>query len=128
MPNIGVVLLAAVAAFVLSSVWYAAFGRTLSRLSPAYAGGGTMSPWTGLIELLRSAVLAVVVGLGCEHLGPAGASPLVAAALVAWVGFPVVLLSGSVLHERVPWRLAAVHAGDWLLKLVAVTLIVGLWG
>jgi hypothetical protein len=30
-----------------------------------------------------------------------------------------------VLHERVPWRLAAVHAGDWLLKLVAVALIVG---
>jgi hypothetical protein len=27
----------------------------------------------------------------------------------------------------VPWRLAAIHAGDWLIKLVAVTLIVGLW-
>ena len=38
----------------------------------------------------------------------------------------MILLAGSVLHERVPWRLAAVHAGDWLLKLVAVALIVGL--
>jgi hypothetical protein len=32
-----------------------------------------------------------------------------------------------VLHEGVPWRLAALHAGDWLLKLVAIALIVGLW-
>jgi len=50
----------------------------------------------------------------------------VAAAVVAWVGFPVIVLSGSVLHERVPWRLAAIHAGDWLMKLIAITLIVGL--
>ncbi len=128
MPNIGIVLLAAVAAFLISSVWYVAFGRTLSRLSPAYADDRTMSPWAGLAELLRSAVLAVVVGLGCERLALDQAPELVVAAAVAWVGFPVVLLSGSVLHERVPWRLAAVHAGDWLLKLVAVTLVVGLWG
>jgi len=70
-------------------------------------------------------VLAVVVAVGCDRLDLHGAGPLVAAAVVAWVGFPVVLLAGSVLHERVPWRLAAIHAGDWLLKLIAVTLIVG---
>jgi hypothetical protein len=39
----------------------------------------------------------------------------------------VVLLSGSVLHEHVPWRPAVIHAGDWLVKLVAFTLIVGPW-
>ena len=41
------------------------------------------------------------------------------------IAFPVVLLTGSVVHEKVPWRLAAIHAGDWLVKLLLVTLVVG---
>ena len=35
-----------------------------------------------------------------------------------------VLLAGSVAHEKVPWRLAAIHAGDWLVKLVLITGVV----
>jgi hypothetical protein len=119
------ILLAVVAAFVIGSVWYVAFSGLLARLSPAYADGAKTSPWVPIFEIVRSAVLAVVVAVGVDQLGLAGAGPLVLAALIAWIGFPVVLLGGSVLHERVPWRLAAIHAGDWLLKLVAITLIVG---
>jgi hypothetical protein len=42
-----------------------------------------------------------------------------------WAAFPVVLLSGSVFHEKVPWQLAAIHAGDWLVKLLLVSAVVG---
>ena len=31
------------------------------------------------------------------------------------------------LHENTPRNLAAIHAGDWLLKLVAVAVIASLW-
>lgn len=37
------------------------------------------------------------------------------------------ILSGSVLREKVPSKLAAIHAGDWLVKLLATALVVGLW-
>ena len=47
--------------------------------------------------------------------------------LLAWVGFPLVLFSGSVLHERYPWPLAAIHLGDWLLKLLLVAAVVAAW-
>ena len=47
--------------------------------------------------------------------------------MATWVGFPVVLLAGSVLSENVPWRLAAIHAGDWLVKLLLVSCIVSFW-
>jgi hypothetical protein len=30
-------------------------------------------------------------------------------------------------HERTPWKLAAIHAGDWLIKLLVVTVIVSAW-
>jgi hypothetical protein len=46
---------------------------------------------------------------------------------VLWIGFPAVILAGSVFHEKVPWQLAAIHAGDWLLKLSVVAAIVGAW-
>jgi hypothetical protein len=36
-------------------------------------------------------------------------------ALATWIAFPVVLLTGSVHWENVPWRLAAIHTGDWLI-------------
>ena len=47
--------------------------------------------------------------------------------LALWIGFPVVLLAGSVFHENVPWKLAALHAGDWLVKLLVIAVIVGVW-
>jgi len=48
--------------------------------------------------------------------------------LTAWLWvFPVMILLGSILHENVPWDLGAIHAGDWLIKLLVVTIIVSLW-
>ncbi len=120
------VLVAAVVVFVLSSVYYGALGARLARLSPAYAGPGRPAALTAVVEVVRNVVLAVVVtgllrGLGVDALGPA-----VGVALVLWIGFPVLLLSGSVFHERVPPLLAAIHAGDWLLKLALIAVAVGL--
>jgi hypothetical protein len=30
-------------------------------------------------------------------------------------------------HENIRWRLAAIHAGDWLVKLLAVGAVVSVW-
>lgn len=62
----------------------------------------------------------------------------IAAAVVVWksalplgvllcIGFPVVLLCGSVLWQNIPWILAGVHANDWLAKILLVSLIVAGW-
>jgi len=32
-----------------------------------------------------------------------------------------------VVHENAPWKLAAIHAGDWLVKLLLVAVIVTAW-
>jgi hypothetical protein len=68
-------------------------------------------------------VLARLVrGLGVST-GP-GAAGL---AVLLWIGFPFVLWTGAIMWENVPVELAAIHAGDWLLKLVLVTVIVAVW-
>ncbi|WP_218604128.1 DUF1761 domain-containing protein [Pseudonocardia abyssalis] len=117
---------AAVAAFVASGAYYGALAARLARLSPAYAGERRSVATTAGFELVRNVVLALVIaglaaGLGVTALGPA-----LLLALALWVAFPAVLLTGSVFHERVPVALAGIHAGDWLLKVLIITLVVGI--
>ncbi len=114
--------LAAVAAFVTSGAYYGALGSRLVQLSPAFAGPGRPVAATAAVELVRNVVLALVIAWLAD-----GDVPVVVLALALWIAFPAVLLAGSVFHERVPVPLAAIHAGDWLIKLVLITGIVGLW-
>ncbi len=126
--NFLAVVVAAVAAFVVSFVWYIVFGEQLSSARGVGAAAMTTPPaWMMVVELVRSLVVASVVAGLATRLGIAdwtGASLL---GLTAWIGFPAVLLVGSVLWENVPGTLAAIHAGDWLVKLLVIAIIVSIW-
>jgi hypothetical protein len=118
------VVVSAVAAFAISGAWYAAWGRALGRLHPAYAEGAGRGPAaTAAVELARNLVMAVVAAWLVSGLGVASVGEALVLGLVLWAGFPAAILAGSVFHERVPPQLAAIHAGDWLLKLLAVTVL-----
>lgn len=122
------IAVAAVAVFVVSAVYYIAFTGRLRQLSPAYADAeGTPPPRVIVAEILRSLVVGVVVAGLVALIGITDIVGAIQLALALWVGFPVVLLSGSVIHEKVPPMLAAIHAGDWVLKLLVITTIVTLW-
>lgn len=121
------ILAATVAAFILSSAWYSALGNQLAQLNDAYANSGSFPAWKVLVELLRSLVVATVLASLAREIGLEDWAGAVALGLVVWIGFPVIILTGSVVHENVPRKLAAIHAGDWLLKLVVLAVIVGVW-
>lgn len=112
------------AAVVASTAWYTALGRHLAQLDEAYAGDARPPAWLLPVELGRSATVATAVAVLARRTdtqGLAGASRL---AVGLWAAFPAVLLTGSVVHEKVPWQLAAIHSGDWLLKLLLITAVV----
>jgi Protein of unknown function (DUF1761) len=121
------VLLSAVVAFLGSSGYYAAATPLERRtLGDAAIDRGRPQPWKVIAELVRTAVVAAVFAWlatrsGLEHL-PGG----LALAVLLWLAFPAVLLTGSVLWERVPPVTAAIHAGDWMIKLLLIAIIVGL--
>lgn len=129
MPDVqlAAVLAATVAAFASGATYYALLGDRLARVSGAAAAGGQPPIWTPAVELARCVVLtAVVAGLAAQGGIDAWAGGL-ALGLALWIGFPLVLWTGAVVHERAPWRLAAIHGGDWLVKLLLVAIIVAVW-
>ncbi len=129
MPEVNVlaVLVATVVAFVLSSTYYVGLGDQLATVSEAARTGEQPSPWAIAAELLRTLVLVAVVGGLASQTATDDWTGGAWLGLALWVGFPLVLWTGAVLHERTPWKLAAIHAGDWLVKLLVVTVIVSVW-
>jgi uncharacterized protein DUF1761 len=107
------IAVATVAAFLAGGAYYS--------VVPMEAGD--MPPWKLAVELGRCLILAaVVVGLATQGDVDTWTGGLLLG-LVLWIGFPFVLWVGAVIHENTPIRLAAIHGGDWLLKLLLVGVI-----
>jgi hypothetical protein len=118
---------AAVAAFFLSSVYYAVATPFERRaLGAAALDRARPKPWKVLAELVRTAIVASAFAWIAARAGFLDVGHGVVLALVAWIGFPLVLLSGSVIWEKVHPVTAAMHAGDWLLKLLLIAAVLGL--
>jgi hypothetical protein len=122
--NFLAIIVAAVPAIVAAGGYYAAFGKQLEKLSSAPAD---MPPWLLAVEVAKHLVVAGVVAGLAAGIGITAWLTAVLLGLALWVGFPVMLLLSSVVHEKVPWRLAALHAGDWLVKLLLIAVVVGVW-
>jgi hypothetical protein len=100
------VLVAAIAAFALGGTYYAVLGEQLAAVSPAAAAREEPPTWKLAFELLRClTVAAVVAGLAVRgEIDEWAGGLLLGAAL--WIGFPLVLWIGAVIHENTSWRLA----------------------
>ena len=122
------VLVATVVAFVASSAWYIVFGAERAKLLGADPTEMNKPvPWKMLVEVARTlAIVAVFAGFAAQ-LGIATWAGAVGLALALWIGFPVLILSGSIVWDDAPARLATIHAGDWLVKLLVIATVVGLW-
>ena len=120
---------AAVAAFVVSSVWYTIFGNAwmeLRGMDPATAAETATPAWTMLFVVIQSLVVAFVLAYLIVRLGVVNWKGAMRLGALVWVS-PAMILLGSVIHEDVPLMLAAIHAGDWLVKLLLMAVVLGVW-
>lgn len=127
------VLVAAIVVFVLGWLYYSPllFYKPWMRargLDPDAAMAGAKMPGGKLvIELLRCLVLAFIIAHLISALGIVNWMIAAHLGLLLWIGFPVVLLTGSVIWENVPVKVAVIHAGDWLVKMLVISIIVSVW-
>ena len=127
------VLVAAVVVFVLGWLWYSPLlfykpWMRLRGLDPVAAITGAKMPGGKLVvEFARCIIVAYVIARFVALLGISSWLGAVHFGLMVWIGFPVIILTGSVLWENTPWKVAAIHAGDWLVKMLVISIIVTLW-
>lgn len=119
------ILVAVVVAFILSSVYYALLSKQLQAARGKSAKTPAMTFNTILIEIIRTFVTALFMAYALVNVR----GPLEAAVMVfwLWLAFPVVLLTGSVIHEGASMKVAFIHAFDWLVKLSIFGAIFVLW-
>ncbi len=126
--NFLAVVVAAVAAFVVSSVWYIVFGKELAKASAAFAEAmQKRQPWKMLVVIAQSLVLALVLAYFIGLIGDVDWMGAVRVGVLLWIGLSAMQWVGSIIWEKVPLKMAAIHAGDWLVKLVLIAVIVGVW-
>jgi hypothetical protein len=125
--NYVAIVVATVAAFVASAVWYTLFANPMANLSSTGpAESGTSTIWTMLFVIAQSLVVALMVAYFVSRLGITTIAGAAGFGTLVWI-FPAAILLGSVVHEGVPLALAAIHVGDWLVKLLLIAVIVGVW-
>ncbi len=127
--NYWAVVAAAVAAFVAGSVWYTIFANTwmdLRGIDPATAADMGTPVLAMLFVVVQSLVVAFMLAYFVVHLGIVDWKGAVRLGALVWI-LPASILLGSVVHEDVPLMLAAIHAGDWLVKLLLMSIILGVW-
>jgi Protein of unknown function (DUF1761) len=126
--NFWAVAVATALAFVASAVWYIVFGKELAKVSAAFAEGlQKRQPWKLLAVLAQSLVLALVLAYLLGLIGKVDWLDALRIGVLLWIGLSAVQWVGSIMWENAPMKMAAIHAGDWLVKLVLIAVIVGVW-
>ena len=120
------------AAALVSSVLYSPFlfGRQWMALRSVKSVGAVEKPmpeWKMLVDLVRELVVVYVLARlvnGLQIIDWKGALRL---GFWVWLGFPVQMLVGASLWDNKPWMLDLIHAGDWLIKMLLIALILAKW-
>src|SRR5947207_13773970 len=117
------VLVAAVVVFILGWLWYSPLlfykpWMRLRGLDPNAAMAGAKMPGGKLVvELLRCLVLAYVIARLVALLGVSSWMGGLHFGFLLWIGFPLILLTGSVLLYNLPCKYASYLAVTWLYQL-----------
>lgn len=126
------IIVATILAVLFSALYYFILNKQVTALRATKLNKKedirtTITPNKLIIEIVRTFFLGLVLAYAVKLLGISSFNQAVVLSFWLWLGFPVVLLVGSYIHEHFPGRLAAIHAGDWLVKLLIFTTILTYW-
>jgi ABC-type xylose transport system permease subunit len=121
LPDLRGIAAATAAAFATSAAYYITLAEPYQELLGTPQA--SMPAWTLLVELARTLALTSAMSALVARLDIVRASRALQVAVAAWTAFPATLMVGAVVHDGVPWGLAAIHGGDWLVKLCLVTVL-----
>jgi hypothetical protein len=121
------IVVAAVTAFAFSLAWYSPllFGNIWTEAQGAEAT--QMAPWKLFVAPLRELFTAWFLAWLFGRLGVVDWKGAAGVGILLWLAFYVVQLAGAVIFDGMAPALGAVHAGDWLGKILIMSTIVTVW-
>ncbi len=123
------VVVAAVAALVSTGLWYIAFGKAMAKITgtPYAEIQKERMLWKPFVILGEYVVIASVLAYLVVRLDVTNWTGAVWYGFLVWLGFSATQWVGAMTWDKMPWKIAAIRAGDWLMKLVIIAIIVSLW-
>lgn len=108
--------------------WAALMGFTPDKMSEAQKKGMAKNyAIMALGALVMSFVLAHSIVLAGTYLNVGGISAGLQGGFWSWLGFIVPVSLGTVLWDGKPWKLWFINAGYYLVGLLAIGVILGVW-
>jgi hypothetical protein len=123
------VLIAAAVGLATGAAWHSPFlfGRALSELRQT----GQVAQPRPLVRMLgefaRCFVTAAVLGAFIHGFGLDQWTDAVGLGLCVALGFHASTLTGALLYERMPLQRYVIHAGDGIVKIPLMALVIALW-
>lgn len=121
------VIVAAIAGFVFGMGWYMLFGKQwMAAIGMKEQPKPTAAPF--IIAFVSQLVMAWLLAGLIGHLGEVTVAQALITAASVWVGFVLMTMIVNHRFQGSPWSLTAIDSGHWLGVLLAMGLIIGLFG
>jgi hypothetical protein len=133
--NLVGVLAGAVVSMAVGGFWYskAGFGKDwekLEHIDQKKAAAGAPKALTGMfvLALVMAYVVAHVSYLSYQFFGESFKSSALSSAFWLWLGLVVPTTASNSLFNQKPWKITLIHAGNWLVTLLGMGLVIGMIG
>jgi hypothetical protein len=114
-------------AFILSLIWYSPllFGKIWMehRNSLPQSAPG----WTMFFAPLRELIVSYVMAMLLTRLAIVSWKDAVKLAFLLWLAFQAVGMAGAIIWDNMSLKLGSVHAGDWLMKMLFMAVVLTIW-
>jgi len=125
--NYWAIIVTGIGAFFLSILWYSpfVFGKIWEQYR--HAPNPAIPPWTMAFAPLRELIASYVLAKLIVLLKLTDWKKTVRLFLLLWLAFHAVGMAGAILWDNMQWQLGAVHAGDWLMKMLFMGIVLTIW-
>lgn len=125
--NYWAVVVTGVAAFFLSIIWYSPlfFGKFWEQYRNV--PNPNIPQWTMAFVPLRELIASFVLAKLIVRLNVTNWKETAKLMLLLWLAFHAVGMAGAILWDNMQWQLGAIHAGDWLMKMLFMGIILTQW-
>lgn len=125
--NYWVIIITGFVAFFLSILWYSPllFGKIWEQYR--HAPNPEIPKWTMVFAPLRELIASYVLAKLIVLLKLTNWKKTIVVFLLLWLAFHAVGMAGAILWDNMQWQLGAVHAGDWLMKMLFMGFVLTFW-